>query len=95
MVVRLYVASTHCRGFRGVVVGVVVSSTQKGLLVGVGVFVSGKIESSKQIGVFLLRLVVHSSIGMKISATTMSGKISRGICQVLKRIFNNRRWAFN
>ena len=64
VVVRLYVASTHSKGFRGVVVGVVVSSTQKGLLVGVGVFVSGKTESSKQIGVFLLRLAVQSSIGL-------------------------------
>ena len=46
----------------GVVVGVLGSSTQNGLLVGVGVFVSGKTESSKHTGVFLLKLVVHSSI---------------------------------
>ena len=52
VVVRLYVASTHCRGFRGVVVGVVVSSTQKGLLVGVGVFVSGKTLFCKGVNPF-------------------------------------------
>ena len=35
----------------------------------------GKIESSSQMGVFLLRFDVHSSIGLEVSVYSISGTI--------------------
>ena len=56
--------------------GLGVTSTQKGLLFEVGVSVVGKIESSRRAGVSLLRLAVHSSMGLYVSLYTTSGRIS-------------------